>query len=105
LKQAIKTQIWAFFKVPNIRLEIPVPAPLLFLPKITRSMISSAVTDNRQAAIYLTVRNPAGQEQEIEAIIDTGFGGWLTLPSFLVSRLGSVWLRRGDRKHYGGDLE
>ena len=41
------------------------------------------------------MRGPAGQEQEIEAIIDTGFDGWLSLPSSLVAGLGLVWRRRG----------
>jgi clan AA aspartic protease len=45
--------------------------------------------------IRLTVRGPAGQEQEIEAIIDTGFDGWLSLPSSIIARLGLVWRRRG----------
>ena len=48
-------------------------------------MITGVVTNDRQAVIHLTVRGPAGQEQEIEAIIDTGFDGWLSLPSSLVA--------------------
>ena len=39
------------------------------------NMIAGVVTNDRQAVIHLTVRGPAGQEQEIEAIIDTGFDG------------------------------
>ena len=58
-------------------------------------MITGVVTDDRQAVIHLTVRGPTGQEQKIEAIIDTGFDGWLSLPSSLVARLGLVWRRRG----------
>ncbi len=58
-------------------------------------MISGVVTDDRQAVIHLKVRGPAGQEQEIEAIIDTGFDGWLSLPSFVVAGLGLAWRRRG----------
>ncbi len=58
-------------------------------------MIIGVVTDDRQAIIHLMVRGPAGQEQEIEAIIDTGFDGWLSLPSPLVVRLGLVWRQRG----------
>ena len=58
-------------------------------------MITGVVRDDRQAIVHLMVRGPAGQEQEIEAIIDTGFDGWLSLPSSLVVRLGLVWRRRG----------
>ncbi len=43
-------------------------------------MIAGVVTASRQAIIRLTVRGPEGQEQEIEAVIDTGFDGTLTLP-------------------------
>jgi clan AA aspartic protease len=41
------------------------------------------------------VRGPEGQEQEIEAVIDTGFDGTLTLPPALITTLGLVWRRRG----------
>ena len=41
------------------------------------------------------MRGPAGQEQEIDAIIDTGFDGWLSLPASIVARLGLAWRRRG----------
>ncbi len=58
-------------------------------------MISGVVTDDRQAVIHLTVRGPAGQEQKVEAIIDTGFDGSLSLPSALVVQLGLPWRRRG----------
>jgi clan AA aspartic protease len=58
-------------------------------------MISGVVTDNRQAVIHLTVRGPAGKEQEIEAIIDTGFDGSLSLPSSIVVQLGLPWRQRG----------
>ena len=58
-------------------------------------MISGVVTHDRQAVIHLTVRGPAGQEQEIEAIIDTGFDGSLSLPSSIVVQLGLPWRQRG----------
>ena len=58
-------------------------------------MITGVVTDDRQAIIHLTVRSPAGQEQEIDAIIDTGFDGWLSLPSPIIVSLGLVWRQRG----------
>ncbi len=58
-------------------------------------MISGLVTGDRQALIHLTVRGPTGQEQEIEAIIDTGFDGCLSLPSSLIVLLSLVWRERG----------
>lgn len=58
-------------------------------------MITGRVTADRQAIITLTVRGPAGQEHEIEAIVDTGFDGWLSLPSAVIVQLGLTWLQRG----------
>jgi clan AA aspartic protease len=58
-------------------------------------MISGVVTGDRQAVIHLAVRGPTGQEQEIEAIIDTGFDGCLSLPSSVISFLGLDWRERG----------
>ena len=40
-------------------------------------MITGVVTDRLEAVIRLRVRGPAGQDQEIEAIIDTGFADGL----------------------------
>ena len=58
-------------------------------------MITGVVTADRQAIIHLMVRGPAGQEQELEAIIDTAFDGWLSLPSSVIVSLGLVWRQRG----------
>jgi clan AA aspartic protease len=58
-------------------------------------MIIGAVTGDRQATIHLLVRGPAGQEREIEAIIDTGFDGALSLPYLLIVQLGLPWRQRG----------
>ncbi len=58
-------------------------------------MISGVVTGDRQAVIHLTVHGPTGQEQEIEAIIDTDFDGCLSLPSSLIVSLSLAWRERG----------
>ncbi len=58
-------------------------------------MITGLITSDRQAVIHLTVRDPTGQEQKIDAIIDTGFDGWLSLPSSLILFLGLLWRQRG----------
>lgn len=58
-------------------------------------MIIGVVTDRREAVIRLRVRGPAGQDQEIEAVIDTGFDGWLSLPSSIIAQLGLRWRQRG----------
>jgi clan AA aspartic protease len=58
-------------------------------------MITGVVTASLQAIIRLTVRGPEGQEQEVEAVIDTGFDGTLTLPPALIAALGLALRRRG----------
>lgn len=58
-------------------------------------MITGIVTDRREAVIRLKVHGPTGQDQEIEAIIDTGFDGWLSLPSSIIAQLGLTWRQRG----------
>ena len=58
-------------------------------------MITCAVTTDREAVIRIVVRGPAGQEQEVEAVIDTGFDGWFSLPPALIALLELPWRRRG----------
>ena len=58
-------------------------------------MITGVVTTNREAVITLTVHGPTGQAQEIQAVIDTGCDGSLTLPSAVITALGLPWRRRG----------
>ena len=58
-------------------------------------MITGVVTANREAIIRLAVRGPAGVEQQIEAVVDTGFDGWLSLAPALIALLGWPWRRRG----------
>ena len=54
-------------------------------------MIIGSVNANREATIRLIVHGTQGQAQEIEAIIDTGFTGFLTLPLPLIASLGLTW--------------
>jgi clan AA aspartic protease len=57
-------------------------------------VITGVVNANREATIRLIVHSTNGQWQEIEAVIDTGFTGFLTLPSSLITLLGLPWLGR-----------
>ena len=43
----------------------------------------------------LPVRGPSGQAQELDAVIDTGYDGFLTLPPSLVEELGLPYRFRG----------
>ena len=55
-------------------------------------MILGTVNDTYEAVISLTVRGPSGQAREIEAVIDTGFNGFLSLPPALATELGLPFL-------------
>jgi clan AA aspartic protease len=51
-------------------------------------MILGVVNGNLEATVRVVVRGSGGQEQEIEAVIDTGFNGFLTLSPALVGQFG-----------------
>ena len=51
-------------------------------------MIQGAVNAALEAVLPLTVQGTTGRAREIQAVIDTGFSGFLTLPSALVEALG-----------------
>ncbi len=58
-------------------------------------MITGHVTAYREAVIPLNVDGPRNRGREINAVVDTGFNGFLTLPASLIQELGLVWRRRG----------
>lgn len=51
-------------------------------------MIVGVVNSNYEAVVTLPLRGPEGQEREVDAVIDTGYNGFLTLPPVLVEELG-----------------
>jgi clan AA aspartic protease len=53
-------------------------------------MITGAVKAD-EARIRLTVRGRSGQEHEVEAVIDSGYTGALTLAPALIAQLGLPW--------------
>jgi clan AA aspartic protease len=57
-------------------------------------MILGSVTSRYEAVLRLEVRGPLGQVESVDAVIDTGFDGWLTLPRAAISRLGLAWRSR-----------
>ena len=68
-------------------------------------MIEGTVNVDYEAVIALPVRGPAGIEREIEAIVDTGYNGFLTVPSAIVKELGLPFQsRRMARLANGTDL-
>jgi clan AA aspartic protease len=49
------------------------------------------IVQGREPLIRLTIRGFRGGEQEIEAVIDTGYTGWLTLPPAVIGALNLRW--------------
>jgi len=50
------------------------------------------VNSDLEAVLELKFQDKNGQEQLIEVIIDTGFNGYLTLPSKIIEQLNSSYL-------------
>ena len=59
-------------------------------------MITGVVNSNREPVIIIIVLGPGGVQIELEAIVDTGFNGSLTLPTELILELGLPWQNRGS---------
>ena len=51
-------------------------------------MMEGFVNANLEAVVPLSLRGPEGQAREVDAVIDTGYSGFLTLPPSLVAALG-----------------
>jgi len=58
-------------------------------------VIEGVVNAAYEPIVTLDVQGPTGQASEIEAVIDTGFTGFLTVTPALVSELGLRYLTRG----------
>ena len=58
-------------------------------------MIEGVVNSAFDAVVNLVIRGSSGRAREIEAVIDTGYNGFLTLPPALVSELGLDYWGRG----------
>lgn len=50
-------------------------------------MMTGLVTAGREAILRVPVRGTRGQEVPVEAVVDTGFNGFLTLPARLIADL------------------
>ena len=51
-------------------------------------MIEGTVNAHLEAVVTLPLRGPSGQAREVDAVVDTGFNGYLVLPPTLVADLG-----------------
>ena len=51
-------------------------------------MIEGVVNTDHEAVVTLAVHGPSGRTREIEAVVDTGYSGFLTVTPALVAELG-----------------
>jgi len=54
-------------------------------------MIHGVVNLRREATLPVVIGNSTGQREVIDTVIDTGFDGFLSLPSEIIVRLGLPW--------------
>ena len=59
-------------------------------------MIQGVVNAAYEAVVTLSLQGPAGQARDIEAVIDTGYSGLLTLPPRLIDGLGLPFAYMGQ---------
>jgi clan AA aspartic protease len=67
-------------------------------------MIYGVVNLRREATLPLVVGNANKQQQVIDTVIDTGFSGFLTLPSAIITTLDLPW-SAADRVTLGDGSE
>ena len=58
-------------------------------------MITGFVNVEFEPIIPLSIRSADGKVLTQDAIVDTGFNGWLSLPPDLITQLNLTWKRRG----------
>jgi clan AA aspartic protease len=68
-------------------------------------MMTGIVNADLEALLRLSVRDAGGHPHEVEAVIDTGFNGFLTLPPALVAALGLPWLCRQQGQLADGSFQ
>ena len=59
-------------------------------------MIEGVVNAAHEAVVALHLLGPEGRTQDIEAVVDTGYSGFLTLPTELVVELGLPFAYMGQ---------
>jgi clan AA aspartic protease len=67
--------------------------------------MTGAVNVNLEAVLRLSVRDSVDQSHDVDAVIDSGFNGFLTLPPALIATLGLSWLCRQQGQLADGSIQ
>ncbi len=67
--------------------------------------MTGVVNADLEALLGLGIRDAGGQDHNVEAVIDTGFNGFLTLPPALIATLGLPWLYRQQGQLADGSFQ
>src|SRR5262249_46140519 len=67
-------------------------------------MMTGSVNANLEPMLKLRVRDSAGKFSDVEAVVDTGFNGFLTLPPTLINALKLPWLCREQGQLADGSI-
>lgn len=59
-------------------------------------MIEGLVNADYEAVITLSLRGPTGLERDVDAVVDTGFNSFLTLPPEIVAELDLRFAMQGN---------
>ena len=68
-------------------------------------MIHGVVNSGLEIRVQLPILDGNGVEQMIDAVLDTGFNGAVTLPAALIASLRLPWLTRGQVRFGNGSVE
>lgn len=58
-------------------------------------MIQGVVTADKEPIVRIVVRDASGRDHAHDAVVDTGFTGWLTLPPSVIASLNLPWREWG----------
>src|SRR2546423_12399951 len=67
-------------------------------------MVRGEVSTDREAIVPLLIRSSTGDLFHLEAVLDSGFTEYLTLPAALIAQLGLQFLRYADLEMADGSV-